>query len=207
MRRAKNPTPAGNGDPTSVEVAEEWGEREIFERISLHSVLTSLHPVLAGVLEAVRQQLAGLPGDRQVGSLADLIVAVSTDAPAIVASDYPLGTFRGVNIDGLDPLKVAALHSLFTDKGFHDILGHYRPVAEASASGPWLIKFPAELIAFLGHIAPQDHGSVAAKWAATYQVQEEGWSEKDTEKFLDRVVHFAQIAAFEGKDVFLCVYS
>lgn len=141
-----------------------------------------------------------------MASLADLIVADSSDALAIVASDYPLGTFRGINIDGLDPLKVAALHSLLTGKGFSDVLGHYQPVAEATANGPWLIKFPGELIPLLANLAPQDRGPVAAKWASTDQIREEGWPEQDAEQFLARVVHFAQIAAFERKEVFLYVY-
>jgi hypothetical protein len=141
-----------------------------------------------------------------LGSLADLIVAASGDAQAIVASEYALGTFRGVNIDGLDPIKVAALHSLLVGKGFSDVLGYYQPVAEAAANGPWLVKFPGELIPPLANLAPQDRASIAAQWAATDQVREEGWSEQDAEQFLARVVHFAQIAAFEGKDVFLCVY-
>jgi hypothetical protein len=141
-----------------------------------------------------------------MGSLVDLIIALSSDAPAIVASEYPLGTFKGINVDGLDPLKLAALHSLFTAKDFSDLLEHYQPIAEASASGPWLIKFPDELIAFLADIAPQDHVSTAAKWASTDQLQGEGWSEQDAEQFLARVVNSAQTAAFEGMDVFLWIY-
>ncbi len=141
-----------------------------------------------------------------MGSLADLIIALSSDAPAIVASEYPLGTFKGINVDGLDPLKLAALHSLFTAKDFSDLLEHYQPVAEASASGPWLIKFPDELIAFLADIAPQNHASTAAKWASTDQLQGEEWSEQEAEQFLARVVNFAQTAAFEGMDVFLWIY-
>jgi len=141
-----------------------------------------------------------------LGSLADLIVAASDDAQAIVASEYALGTFRGVNIDGLDPLKVAALHSLLVGKGFSDVVGYYQPVAEATANGPWIIRFPGELIPLLANIAPQNHGSIAAKWASTDPVREEEWSQQDAEQFLARLVHFAQIAAFEGKEVFLCVY-
>jgi len=142
-----------------------------------------------------------------MGSLADLIIALSSDAPAIVASEYPLGTFKGSNVDGLDPLKLAALHSLFTAKDVSDLLEHYQPVAEASANGPWLIKFPDELIALLADLAPQDLTSTAAKWASTDQLQGEGWSEQDAEQFLGRVIHFSQTAAFEGKDVFLWIYN
>jgi hypothetical protein len=142
-----------------------------------------------------------------MGSLADLIIALSNDVPTIVASEYPLGTFKGINVDGLDPLKLAALHSLFTAKKFSDLLEQYQPVAEASASGPWLIKFPDELTTFLADIAPQDHASTAAKWASTDQLQGEGWSEQDAEQFIARVAYFAQTAAFEGKDVYLWIYS
>ncbi len=142
-----------------------------------------------------------------MGSLADLIIALSSDAPAIVASEYPLGTFKGTNVDGLDPFKLSALHSLFTTKESSDLLKHYQPVAEASATGPWLIKFPDELIALLADLAPQEYSSTAAKWASTDQVQVDGWSEQEAEQFLARVVNFAQIAAFEQKEVFLWIYN
>ena len=142
-----------------------------------------------------------------MGSVADLILAESGDVTAIVASEYPLGTFQGINVDGLDPLKLAALHSTFTDQDFSDLLRHYAPIAEASSSGPWLIKLHGELIASLAGLAPQDYTSAAVKWASTDQAQEEGWSEMDAEKFLGQVAHFAQLATFEGKQVFLWVYS
>ena len=142
-----------------------------------------------------------------MGSLADLIIALSNDAPAIVASEYPLGTFKGTNVDGLDPLKLAALHALFTAKDVSDLLEHYQPVAEASANGPWLIKFPDELIKLLADLAPQDLASTAAKWVSTDQLQGEGWSEQDAEQCLGGVIHFSKTAAFEGKDVFLWIYN
>jgi hypothetical protein len=98
-----------------------------------------------------------------MGSAADLLLAAPSDAQAIVASDYPLGTFKGVNIDGLDPLKLAALHSLFVSKTLAEVLRDYKPIAQASPKGPWLIRLPGELITSLGNIAPPDQASVAAK--------------------------------------------
>ncbi len=142
-----------------------------------------------------------------MASAVDLIVAAPSDAQAIVASDYPLGTFKGLNIDGLDPLKLAALHSLFVDKAPRDVLRDYQPVAQASPKGPWLVRLPHELIAFLGNIAPQDQASVAARWASTDQAQQDSWSAEDADQFLGRLVPFAQSASFEGKDLFLYVYN
>ncbi len=142
-----------------------------------------------------------------MGSLADLIVATSSDAKAIVDSEYPLGSFQGVNVDGLDPLQIAALHSVLADKALEGLLGNYEPVAAGSTSGPWLVKFPEDLIAALSSISPDNQASIANQWASTIQLQEAGWSEQDALGFLARLVHFAQVVSFESKELFLCAYD
>jgi hypothetical protein len=142
-----------------------------------------------------------------MGSLADLIVAPATDAQAIVASEYPLGSYVGVNVDGLDPLQLAALHSLLTNKDLRQLLEEYQPIAAGSISGPWLIKFPGDLIEMLVSIAPQDQASEAVKWASTDELQAEGCSDQDAERFIAQLVHFARTAAFEEKELYLCVYD
>ncbi len=142
-----------------------------------------------------------------MGSLADLIVATSSDAEAIVASEYPLSSFKGVNVDGLDPLQIAALHSVVAEKAFEELLGSYEPVAAGSASGPWLVKFPEELISTLASISPDNQASIANQWAASNQLQESGWSEQEAIGFLARLVHFAQVVSFENLELFLCAYD
>jgi len=142
-----------------------------------------------------------------MGSLADLIVATSSDVEDIVASDYPLGSYKGVNVDGLDPLQIAALHSVLVDKELSELLGNYEPVAVGSDSGPWLVRFPEELIAALGTISPDNQASVGSQWAATDPLQEAGWTEQDAVGFVARLVHFAQVVSFEEKELFLCAYD
>jgi hypothetical protein len=142
-----------------------------------------------------------------MSSAADLLLATPNDTPAILASDYPLGTFKGVSIDGLDPLKLAALHALLAERPFGDVLRDYRPVAQASPAGPWLVRLPSELILILGKVAPQDQASVAARWASTDEVQEVGWSQEFADQFLGRLVPLAQTASFEGKELFLWIYN
>ena len=142
-----------------------------------------------------------------MGELADLVVAEAGDAEAIVASDYPLGAYEGVNVDGLDPLLIAALHSLLVERPFSDLLGEYEPVAQGSPSGPWLVRFPAELISALAIVHPENQPATAESWAATTQLQEAGWSAQDAEVFLARLVHFGQLASFENKELYLCAYD
>ena len=142
-----------------------------------------------------------------MGSLADLLVASSSDAEAIVASDYPLGTYQGVNVDGLDPLQVAALHSVVTGKELTELVGDYEPIAAGSESGPWLVRFPEELIQALGKIAPDNQAAMGNQWAATDPLKNAGWTEQDAVGFVARLVHFAQVVSFENKELFLCAYD
>ena len=142
-----------------------------------------------------------------MASAADLILAAPNEASSIVASDYPLGVYKGVNVDGLDPLKLAALHALFVQRPFSDLLREYQPIAQASPAGPWLVRLPQELLILLGKIAPPDQPSAAASWSETDQAQEEAWSPEEADRFLSRIIPFAQTAAFEGKDLYLWIYS
>lgn len=142
-----------------------------------------------------------------MSTLADLIVAADSDAQAIVASEYPLGDFSGVNVDGLDPLHIAALHSLLEGANIEQVLTSYQPVAEGSPSGPWLVKLPAELIDKLTTIAPQDQPEAAANWAGTAQVAAHGWSQQHAEAYLAQLIHFARTASFEKQALFLCAYD
>jgi hypothetical protein len=148
-----------------------------------------------------------LGGDYPMSTLADLIVATSSDTEAIVASDYPLGTYEGVNVDGLDPLQVAALHSLIVSKDLGELIGDYQPVAQGSPGGPWLIRFPADLIAALASLHPEDQASTAGQWASSEHLLEAGWSTQDAEKYLAQLVRLGQVASFESKEVFLCAYD
>jgi hypothetical protein len=140
-------------------------------------------------------------------SSADLVIGSADDAQAIVDSDYPLGTFSGVNIDGLNPLHIAELHALLSNKKINQLLVDYKPIVEGSPSGPWLIRLPQELVEALANIAPQDQSPISIKWASADRLQEEAWTEQDAEKYLTQLIHFSQIAAFEGKVIYHCVYN
>lgn len=142
-----------------------------------------------------------------MGTLADLVVGAEGDAQSIVESEYPLGDFAGVNVDGLDPLQLAALHSMLTGQSSEQVLAGYQPIASASPAGPWLIRLPVQLIEELPNVAPQDQAEVAAKWAALPDVVQQGWTQQEAEAYLARLIHFARTVAFEGKRLYLCAYD
>lgn len=142
-----------------------------------------------------------------MGSLADLILATPADVPDIVASDYPLGTFKGTNVDGLDPLMLLALHTLLTETPIEVLVDLYQPIAEASDEGPWLVKIPSDLLGILSNIAPHDIEMTAVKWAQTEPLRESGWSMEDMEIFLEPLILHAQSIAGSGKEIFLWTYG
>jgi hypothetical protein len=139
--------------------------------------------------------------------LADLLMASSEDIPTIVASEYPLGKFRGVNIDGLDPLMVIALHASITGQAVEELMDSYHPVAHATESGPWLIQFPGTLTEHLSGLQPPDYPQVARVWAESYRARGEELSQVDAEKYLGQMSYLAQTATFDGKELFLWIYS
>lgn len=140
-------------------------------------------------------------------TLADLIVADGSQVQAIVASEYPLGEYPGVNVDGLSPLHIVTLHALRSGGESEQLVAQYAPVAQGSPEGPWLIKIPAELIASLPGIAPQDQPAVARDWAQAGQPLADGWTPQVAETYLAQLVHFARTAAFEAKELYLCAYD
>lgn len=139
--------------------------------------------------------------------MADLLVAGAGDIPTIVASEYPLGEFKGINVDGLDPLTLTALHAELSGELFEALLEKYHPVAEATPSGPWLIQFPADMVARLAEFSPPDYPALAKRWVATDQVVDAGWSPEQAERFVGQAVYLAQNASYDGKELFLWVYN
>jgi len=140
-------------------------------------------------------------------SLADLLMATSEDIPAIIGSEYPLGSYRGVNIDGLDPLMLVSLHASFAGGDFEPLVKLYHPVAQASETGPWLIQLPAPLTEFLASLQPPDYPQAARAWAQSDQARGGGFEPQVGEKYLGQMAYLAQTAVFDGKQLFLWVYS
>ncbi|MDF1500964.1 MAG: hypothetical protein P1P76_10885 [Anaerolineales bacterium] len=142
-----------------------------------------------------------------MGSLADLLQATSADIPDIVASDYPLGTYKGASVDGLDPLMLIALQAMLSGKPTDELVDLYQPVAEASEEGPWLVRIPPELLRILADIAPHDVETFAEKWVQTDQLRDSGWTVEDLAFFLEPLILYAQSIGGSGKELFLWTYG
>jgi hypothetical protein len=142
-----------------------------------------------------------------MGSLADLLLATPDDIPNIVSSDYPLGSFKGTNLDGLDPLMLLALHSMLTQTQIEELVALYDPVAQASEEGPWLIRIPPGLLMLLADIAPHEIDPMAERWVQTEQLRGSGWTQEDMYIFLEALILYAQLISGGEKQLFLWTYG
>lgn len=142
-----------------------------------------------------------------MGSLADLVLATPDDIPDIVSSDYPLGSFKGTNVDGLDPLMLLALHSMLTQTPIDELVSQYEPIAQASEEGPWLIRIPSDLLEILANIAPHDMEAMAGQWVQTHQLRGSGWTQDDMLVFIEPLILYAQSIPGSAKELFLWTYG
>jgi hypothetical protein len=137
-----------------------------------------------------------------MGVLTDLIMADEGDAEKIVESHYPLGEYPGVDIKGIDSVKLNTFHGILTGKSFEELLPQYSPVAEASEEGPWVFMLPVELVERLSQLDDTSVEETAVKWGTTEEFTLAGWDQSAIVTVLGEIVNLARRATSEGKRLF-----
>jgi hypothetical protein len=138
----------------------------------------------------------------EMGLLTDLVIANEADATNIANSHYPLDDFTGIDIKGVDSVKLTTLHSILSGEEFKDLLAQYNPIASASDDGPWVFVLPADLVARLANLDEAELADTAAKWGNTEEFQLDGWSQSNVTDVLRGIAHLARQASDQGKHIF-----
>jgi hypothetical protein len=73
-----------------------------------------------------------------MGVLTDLILADEHEGKRIAESHYSLDEYSGIDVKGIDSVKLSTLHGILTGKTFEELFPQYDPVTEASEEGPWV---------------------------------------------------------------------
>lgn len=139
-----------------------------------------------------------------MGILTDFVVATDNDAVAIgeavrPADQWPTLESKGVETIKLSTLYCAATNAQYTD----DIQASFSLVAGNEEEGPWVFKFPPEILAAIAGIGQSDIPAIAASWAATEELQMDGWSKEDAAQFIKELQTYAQKALGSGASLFL----
>ena len=87
-----------------------------------------------------------------MGVLSDLVLASESDVERIGESRVPSQDFPGIDVKGIDTIKLGTLHSFLTGKDFDSLLPEYDPVLSVSEEGPWVFRVPGELAAALANL-------------------------------------------------------
>ena len=85
-----------------------------------------------------------------MGVLSDLVIAPAGAAAAICRSTTPARDFGGVDIKGIDTIKLSLLHAQLTGEDVDSLLPAYDPIVSASDDGPWVFMLP---VAFVQRLA------------------------------------------------------
>ena len=138
-----------------------------------------------------------------MGVLSDLVVAAAGDAERIGRSQSPAAEFGGIDIKGIDSVKLGTLHAILTGRSFKDLLPEYQPVIAVSDEGPWVFRIPSDLVTRLTSLAGDDKQVALAKWAATEEFELDRWSTTAVAETFDEIVSLARKAEEVGHALFL----
>jgi hypothetical protein len=139
----------------------------------------------------------------KMGVLTDLVIGNEEDATTIANLHYPLGEFTGIDIKGVDTVKLTTLHSILSAEAFKDLLAQYNPIASASEDGPWVFVLPADLVARLAGLDDTEITDTAARWGNTEEFQLDGWSQTNVTDVLRGMAHLARQASAQEKRIFV----
>lgn len=137
-----------------------------------------------------------------MGVLTDLVVGTAEEIAALPSGESPVGRLGGIDIKGIDVVKLGVLHSLATGQEFDPGLDSFpMVVGEESPDGPWVLAFPSELAKALVALDAEATRSLGTRWAAAEEFQLDEWPEKDVQAVLSRIREVAARAIAQAKPI------
>ena len=137
-----------------------------------------------------------------MGVLCDLVVGDVGDAERIGRSRAPAAEFGGLDIKGIDVVKLCQLHALLSSRALKELLADYDPVVVVSDEGPWVFRVPEDLVERVARLGEEERQSVAARWAETAELVMDRWKSEDVARVLDGIAGLAREAEQAGKTLF-----
>ena len=99
-----------------------------------------------------------------MGVLSDLVVIPEQELSKLLAADVPSEQFDGVDLSGVMPETLAALHEVVL--GVAPAVEAYEPIASAGEEGPWISRIADPLVAALAQLDTAAVTRAAAAWLA-----------------------------------------
>ena len=137
-----------------------------------------------------------------MGVLTDLILGSAEELAAVDADDVPINVLPGLDIKGTGLIELATLYAIATRTEVEAGLDSFPPVSgEESEDGPWVFRFPDELVEALAQASPAEVKRIAAEWSQTEEVMQSGWPAAEVAQRISEMIAFAVKAKASGKPV------
>lgn len=131
-----------------------------------------------------------------------VVAAEEDEYYAVGDSINPLDEWSGIQVPGLDTVKLATLHCLLTEDSLQMALDHYEPVYE-SANDTIVLKVADELLESLAGLDEEALERVASELAATDEYERGHWDVEDVLDHLMELAELAQLAESQGQMLFV----
>lgn len=139
-----------------------------------------------------------------MGILTDFVIAKDEDAVAISEATRAADHWPTLESKGVDTIKLSTLYCAATNTEYENaIQASFTMMAGDEEEGPWVFKFPSEILSAIAHIESDSVSSIAKIWAATEELQMDGWSEDDAARFITELVAHAKTTRATGASMFL----
>jgi hypothetical protein len=137
-----------------------------------------------------------------MGVLSDLVPGTDADIPRIFAAGNPAHSFAGIDIKGIDSVRLAELHAVVSGTKVKALLDQYEPLPLTPDDERWLFRVPAALTEALAVLAPEQREDVARRWAQCESMASDDWG-NDVCEVLDAIADLASRTIASGKGLFL----
>lgn len=135
-----------------------------------------------------------------------IVAAEEDEYPEIAQSNAPLNEWSGIELPGLDTLKIATLHSLLTGDSLQMALDLYEPVFVSEGDDETLIlRIDNEMFEELALLDEEALENVAIELVATEVYEEEGMDPEEVQNSLIALVELAQLAESQGQTLFVWI--
>ena len=134
-----------------------------------------------------------------MGAMSELTIGGESDAEKI-GNSLPSKDLGGVDLSGIDPVKLGTLHTIVLGKT-HDYDLEYAP----SEDGPWVFKFERDLVNALAVQTQAQQIEIAARWLRTDEFSADGWSLENVEATVRTVCEQPRRASSSSGSLFLWV--
>ncbi|MDP2316580.1 MAG: hypothetical protein Q8P41_27045 [Pseudomonadota bacterium] len=144
-----------------------------------------------------------------MGILTDFFVATREEVENFDFTEMPRERFPTLQTKGLDPVKMATLHTILVGADLDDVESVVaripEPIHEEEDGELVVFALPEAIVHGLADLDDNEASRLAERWVATEEFKMEGWTRADIDPVLSELRTFMEEAVRSEKDVFLWV--